>query len=74
MKVKEIKDKILITEIDPNKYYICLINKNNVRESEFSMVHELPRKVTDRIAFVGIDGDIDKCIRFIEIPSKEENL
>lgn len=69
MKITELKDKILIAELDPEKDYICLVNPTHVNMT--SLKYAKGKNKTFRDIPVVITMDVDKSIRFIEIPKKK---
>lgn len=65
MKIKELKNKILIAELDPNAEYICIVDPTNVRME--TLVAALKKH---RVIPIVIAHNVDKAIRFVEVKSK----
>lgn len=70
MKITELKDKIVIAELDPKKDYIILVNPDLVSAQSLSYVKQANAEI--RKMPVLIVRDIDKAIRFIEVPKKND--
>ena len=68
MKVKGLKDKILIAELDPEKDYICLVNPAYVQSNSLKLV-KLIRKRDIPIVLV---ANVNKAVRFIEVPKPKK--
>lgn len=68
MKIKELKNKIVITELDPNAEYICLVNPEHVKPESLYMAN-LSHHKGNPIPCVLV-SDVDKAIRFVEIKPK----
>lgn len=62
MKVQELKNKILIAELDPKCEYICLVNPILVRMDTLKMAGLNKRKIP-----IVIVHDIEKAIKFVEV-------
>lgn len=65
MKIKELKNKIVIAELDPNTEYICIADPSNVKMSTLVAALKKHRVIPIVIAY-----NIDKAIKFIEVKSK----
>ena len=70
MKVTELKNKIVIAELDPEKDYIVLVDPNNVGMSSLRVA----RGKNDRLREIPvvIAHNLEKpVIQFIEVPKKK---
>jgi hypothetical protein len=66
MKIKELKNKIVLAELDPNCSYIMLCGKGFVNCEDIENI-QVPSNILIQYVFV---NDIDKAVKFIEIPKK----
>jgi len=67
MKVTELKNKIIIAELDPKKDYIVLVSAEHIRTADLQLAKGIIPRL-NKIPIVRIVGDIDKAIRFVEVP------
>ena len=67
MKVKEYKNKIIITELDPDADYIMLFNPAFVRDINTFLKEATISK--SKIYLLAV-SDVDKAVKFVEIPKK----
>lgn len=72
MKITELKDKILIAELDPEKDYICLVNPAFVSLNTLKVARS--KNKTLREYPVVFTSDITKAIGFIEIPKTSRTV
>lgn len=66
MKIKELKNKIVLAELDPKCDYIMLCNKYSLTEKD---INNIQISSNTLINLVWVE-DVDKAIKFIEIPKK----
>ena len=62
MKIKELKNKILIAELDPNADYILLVNPALTRMDTLRVANFKRKPIP-----IVIVMDVDKAVRFVEI-------
>lgn len=68
MRITELKNKIIIAELDPKANYICIVNPDLVRMSDFNNV-QLPAGMTLPIIRV---HDINRAIKFVKVPKQSK--
>lgn len=69
MKITELKDKIIIAELDPDCDYICLVNPALlVNEADFLEIKS-PTKKEIPIVYV---RDVHKAVSFVEVHGQED--
>lgn len=68
MKIKELKNKIVLAELDSKAAYIMLFNKSLV---PFEFIRDL-RIPSNIFIYIIPTDDVDKAIKFVEIPNKNE--
>lgn len=64
MKIKELKNKIVLAELDPKASYIMLVNRRLIRH-ELIKNMQIPNGV---FIYVIPTDDVDKSLKFVEIP------
>ena len=67
MRIKELKNKIVLAELDPEANYIMLVNPAFVKKGQ---LNELQVDSGMKIYFLFVHN-IDKAIKFVEIPKKK---
>jgi len=67
MKIKELKNKIIIAELDPKADYVILVRMGQVRTQDLEYAKGQNEQIR-KMPVVGVYGDIDKAIRFVEVP------
>ena len=62
MKIRELKNKIVIAELDPNSESICLADPSKVRLDTLRAALKEKRRIP-----IIVVNDVDKSIKFVEI-------
>lgn len=61
--------KISISELKPGSHYVMLVNSNLVAQNELDHL-EVPN---DTVVNVVMVEDVDRAVKFIKIPNKDED-
>ena len=69
MRVKEYKNKIVLAELDPNCDYLIVANAGEVRYEDLQQA--LSAYPNRKFGILGVH-DVDKAIRFVEVPKKDQ--
>jgi len=71
MKVKELKNKIILAELDPNADYIMLVSECNVCPGVLEGLLKSARSFKSKIYILWVT-DVDKAVRFVKVPKGQE--
>ena len=67
MKVKEIKNKIILAELDPTVDYIMLVSEINVTPDSLQDLLRTVRSSESKIYILWVT-DVNEAVRFVKVP------